>query len=163
MNTNLVFRFEPKVEDIENVRDIVKSTSFFQEHEIPVAVELVQERLEKGIESGYHFIFAEKDGRTIAYACYGEVPCTKGSYDLYWIATHIDYRGQGIGKILMKKVEYQIKSIGGRVIYIETSSKAQYEPTRKFYENYGCNTEAILKDFYDLNDSKHIYSIWLEK
>jgi ribosomal protein S18 acetylase RimI-like enzyme len=161
MSTNLVFRQEPTKADIDNIRDIVTSTGFFLPHEIPVAVELVEERLEKGIESGYHFIFAEIEGQTIAYACYGEIPCTKGSYDLYWIATHNNYRAKGIGKMLLAEVEKQIVNIGGRVIYIETSSKQQYEPTRKFYENYGCKTEAILKDFYDRNDHKYLYSIWL--
>lgn len=157
MQKDLVFRFDPTNADIENVREIVTSTNFFHDHEIPVAVELVEERLEKGLESGYHFIFADIDSKTIAYACYGEIPCTKGSYDLYWIATHNDYRGKGIGKTLMAEVERHIKSLGGRVIYIETSSKAHYEPTRKFYEDYGCVTEAVLKDFYDFGDDKIIY------
>ena len=161
MQQDLIFRYEPTMKDIDNVRDIITSTNFFQDHEIPVAVELVEERLEKGLESGYHFIFASIVGKTIAYACYGEIPCTKGSYDLYWIVTHNDYRGKGIGKELMAEVERQIKGIGGRVIYIETSSKAHYEPTRKFYENYGCVTEAVLKDFYDQGDHKYIYKLLL--
>ncbi len=147
------------MKDIDNVRDIITSTNFFQDHEIPVAVKLVEERLEKGLESGYHFIFASIVGKTIAYACYGEIPCTKGSYDLYWIVTHNDYRGKGIGKALMAEVEKQIMGSGGRVIYIETSSKPQYKPTRLFYENYGCVTEAVLKDFYDYGDDKIIYKI----
>jgi ribosomal protein S18 acetylase RimI-like enzyme len=157
MPKKLIFRYEPTVEDVESVKEIVISTNFFQDHEIPVAVELVQERLEKGLESGYRFIFASIEGKTIAYACYGEIPCTKGSYDLYWIVTHNDYRGKGIGKAIMAEVEKQIKCIGGRVIYIETSSKPQYKPTRQFYENYGCVTEAVLKDFYDYGDDKIIY------
>lgn len=161
MSHHISFRTDPTPKDIENVRGIVESTSFFQIHEIPVAVELVEERLAKGLESGYHFIFAEIEGKTIAYACYGEIPCTKGSYDLYWIATHNEHRGKGIGKKLMKEIENQIKSIGGRVIYIETSSKVQYEPTRKFYENYGCELEAVLKDFYNIGDDKCIYRLVL--
>jgi ribosomal protein S18 acetylase RimI-like enzyme len=161
MNINLVFRYDALTTDIQNVEEIIASTGFFLPHEIPVAIELVQERLDKGDGSGYEFIFVEIDGKTIAYACYGEIPCTKGSFDLYWIATHNDYRGLGIGKNLLAEVEKQIKQKGGRVIYIETSSKSLYEPTRKFYESYGCKTEAILKDFYDLNDSKYLYSIWL--
>ena len=161
MQQDLIFRYEPTMKDVESVKEIVTSTNFFQDHEIPVAVELVQERLEKGLESGYRFIFASIEGKTIAYACYGEIPCTKGSYDLYWIVTHNDYRGKGIGKELMAEVERQIKGIGGRVIYIETSSKAHYEPTRKFYENYGCVTEAVLKDFYDQGDHKYIYKLLL--
>jgi ribosomal protein S18 acetylase RimI-like enzyme len=159
MEHNINFRRQPTLGDIENVREIITSTKFFQPHEVPVAVELVEEGLEKGLSSGYHFLFAEIKGRTIAYACFGEIPCTKGSYDLYWIATHNDYRGKGIGKKLMAEVVKEIASIGGRAIYIETSSKPLYEPTRQFYEKYGCETEAILNDFYDKNDHKYIYSL----
>lgn len=155
----IVYRNEPQETDIENVREIITSTGFFYDHEIPVAVELVEERLQKGLDSGYFFIFAELDGKTIAYSCFGEIPCTKGSYDLYWIATHNDYRGKGIGKKLLAETVKAIAEVGGRSIYIETSSKKMYEPTRYFYENYGCTTEAILKDFYDTNDHKYIYKL----
>jgi ribosomal protein S18 acetylase RimI-like enzyme len=162
MSQQVKFRTEPILSDVENVSEIVTSTGFFLPHEVPVAVELVQERIEKGLDSGYHFIFAVVENRTVAYACFGEIPCTKGSYDLYWIVTHNDFRGMGIGKKLMVEVEKQIKALDGRVIYIETSSKPQYIPTRGFYENYGCKTEAILKDFYDVGDNKYLYSIWLK-
>ncbi|MDD3891005.1 MAG: GNAT family N-acetyltransferase, partial [Bacteroidales bacterium] len=112
-----------------------------------------------GLESGYHFIFVDIDGKTLAYACFGEIPCTKGSYDFYWLVTHKNYQGKGIGKLLMAEVQQQVKNFGGRVIYIETSSKPQYEPTRRFYENYGCELEAVLKDFYDIGDDKCIYRL----
>jgi hypothetical protein len=84
----ITFRTNVKFEDIEDVMEIVRSTGFFREDEILVARELVDERFHKGAESGYEFIFAEMDGKTIAYSCYGLIPCTLKSYDLYWIATH---------------------------------------------------------------------------
>ena len=161
MCTHLTFRTAPSPTDLESVRAIVVSTGFFQSHEVPVAVELVQERIDKGLESGYHFIFADFNGSTISYACFGEIACTKGSWDLYWIATHEQHRGKGVGKNLMAEVEKAIRAMGGRAIYIETSSKPMYEPTRRFYQNYGCTTEAILKDFYDTNDSKYIFRLSL--
>ena len=43
------------------------------------------ERLEKGAASGYEFVIAEDDSSMVGYACFGEIPCTVGSYDLYWI------------------------------------------------------------------------------
>ena len=54
------FRTEPKPDDIAAIRRIVASTGFFRPDEIAVAVELVEERLARGLEaSGYHFVFAE--------------------------------------------------------------------------------------------------------
>lgn len=159
MNSPITYRSEPTAADIENVREIVVSTGFFFDHEVEVAVELIEERLNKGLEeSGYYFLFAESNGQTVAYACYGTIACTVGSYDLYWIATHNDFRGKGIGKELLRQVEYNIKAMGGRAIYIETSAKTQYEPTQRFYDSCGYLREALLKDFYAENDDKIIFS-----
>ncbi len=82
---------------------------------------------------------------------------THSSYDIFWIATHNDMRGQGIGKILLLETEKRIASIGGHNIYLETASKPQYTPTRKFYENNGYFLEAQLKQFYADDDDKCIY------
>ena len=155
---NITFRTEPKPSDVEAVRDIVTSSGFFLEHEIPVAVELVQERLEKGIESGYLFVFAEIDNKPVAYACFGPIPCTINNFDLYWIAAHQSMRGRGIGSVLIKETEGAIRQMGGRYIYIETSGKAQYIPTRRFYDHNSYKLVATLKDYYDLDDDKVIYS-----
>lgn len=158
MKSNITLRFAPVASDPEMVREIVTSTGFFQDHEIPVAVELVEERLAKGEESGYFFVFADANGKTVSYACFGPIPCTIGSFDLYWIATHADYRGKGIGKDILLAVEREVAKMNGRRIYIETSSKPLYEPTRYFYLSNGYSIEATLKDFYDVNDHKVMFS-----
>ncbi len=44
----VVFREEVKPEDAENVRRIVESSGFFSPEEVQVAVELVEERLNRG-------------------------------------------------------------------------------------------------------------------
>jgi len=158
MEKNYKLRYAPIPGDVEAVRDIILSSGFFLEHEIPVALELVQEGIDKGKDSEYFFVFAQDGDRTISYTCYGTIACTKNSYDLYWIATHEDYRGKGVGSLVLKDTEKMIKSMGGRVIYIETSLKPQYVPTQGFYEKHGYFKEAVLKDFYDVNDHKIIYS-----
>jgi N-acetylglutamate synthase-like GNAT family acetyltransferase len=146
-----------KFEDIEDVTDIVRSTGFFREDEVLVARELVDERYHKGKESGYEFIFAEVDGRTIAYSCFGLIPCTLKSYDLYWIATHNDFRGKGIGRIILKKTEEAVIQTGGKTVYVETSSKEQYISTRVFYEKNNYILKARFEDFYDIGDDKCVY------
>lgn len=156
--SSIIYRTEPKQSDIEDVREIILSSGFFLEHEIPVALELVQERIEKGIASEYYFVFADINGKPVAYACFGPIPCTLGSFDLYWIATHGSYRGKGIGKQLIAEVEREVKLMGGRAVYIETAGKPQYVPTRKFYETCGYLDEARLKDYYADGDDKIMYS-----
>jgi ribosomal protein S18 acetylase RimI-like enzyme len=156
-NEQLIFRENVVADDAAAVRAIVASSGFFYDHEIEVAVELVDERLQKGLKSGYLFLFAEQDGHTVGYSCYGEIACTEGSYDLYWIAVHNDCRNQGIGKILLEKTEELIASLKGRVIWVETSGQEKYLPTRKFYLRFKYKEEAVLRGFYGPNDDKVIF------
>jgi ribosomal protein S18 acetylase RimI-like enzyme len=144
--------------DRDAVRRIVEATSFFRSDEVNVAVELVDEALAKGQEaSGYYFVFAEIDGEVAGYTCYGPVACTLGSYDLFWIAVDPKWQGQGIGQILLIEAEGQIVARGGRHIYIETSGRPQYTPTRAFYERCGYELAAVLTEFYDRGDDKVIW------
>ena len=143
--------------DRMNVANILKSTGFFKPHEIDVAIELIEENLKAGEGSGYRFNFIELEGKTVGYCCYGEIPVTIKNFDLYWIAVDNKYRGKGLGRILMEKTEADIRSFGGRGIYIETSNKEQYKPTMDFYTNSGYRQIALFEDFYDINDNKVVF------
>ncbi len=105
---HIVLRSEVHPGDPDTIRKIVQSTGFFREDEILVAVELAEERLQKGTASGYEFLFAEIAARPVAYSCYGMIPCTLHSFDLYWIVTHRDYMNRGIGKYLLQETEKAI-------------------------------------------------------
>ncbi len=158
----ITFRSETTIEDEKNVADILSSSGFFYQDEIDLAVELVTERLEKGPSSGYYFLFGEAGGHAIGYTCFGPIPATKFSYDLYWIAVHRDWRGKGMGKILLQKSEQQIRNLDGQRIYIETSGRELYAPTRAFYLTCGYREEAVFQDFYAPGDAKHVYLKILE-
>lgn len=157
LNVTPLVRHDVRIEDRDAVARIVTATGFFRDDEIAVAVELIDERLAKGEPSGYHFVFAEIDGSVAGYACFGQIPCTLWSYDLYWIAVDPAYQKHGLGRLLLQASEKQIHDQGGRRVYIETSGKPQYLPTRAFYERCGYHIDAELADFYGSGDSKIIY------
>jgi ribosomal protein S18 acetylase RimI-like enzyme len=118
---------------------------------------LVEARLTDGEASGYEFIFANSPEALAGYACYGAIPCTAAGFDLYWIAVDPDFQRQGLGRVLIEAVESQIAAKGGERIYIDTSGRDQYQPTRAFYERSGFYCEARLKDFYSPGDDRVIY------
>ncbi len=153
----LNFRHIITPHDAPVVRNMVRATGFFSDAEVAIAVELVDERLSKGAFSGYEFVFAEREGSVIGYACFGEIPCTLGSYDLYWIIVDPGVQREGVGQQLMHKVEFGVKQLGGRGIYIDTSGSLRYESTHRFYERCGYRCIAKLPDFYAVNDAKLIY------
>lgn len=144
--------------DAEAIEKITRETKFFTEEETLIARELVEERLVKGIKSGYLFNIMESENEIVAYSCFGEIPCSYISYDLYWIVVRNDLRGNGIGAYLLKKSEEYIKKLGGYQVYLDTSSKDQYLPTRNFYKKNGYQEAAIFKDFYDFKDDKIIFN-----
>jgi D-alanine-D-alanine ligase len=148
---------EPAPLDIERIRNLVEITGFFSPEEVDVAGELVAERIAKGPESGYEFVMADHYGRLVGYTCFGPIPCTFSSYDLYWIAVHPDFQGRGLGGRLIMETEKRIKALGGTRIYLDTSQRVQYSGTRRFYESCGYRLETVLKDFYAAGDGKAIY------
>ncbi|HVO40684.1 MAG TPA: GNAT family N-acetyltransferase [Spirochaetia bacterium] len=143
--------------DLRNVRAITESTGFFYPEEVETAVELVEDRLVKGPRCGYHFLFAEDEGRTVGYTSYGPIACTRTSYDLYWICVAGEARGKGLGTHLLEASERAIRALGGTRVYIETSMRQLYEPTRAFYVARGYSAVAVLDDFYAPGDAKVIY------
>jgi ribosomal protein S18 acetylase RimI-like enzyme len=158
MQDDILFRTFIHEDDLIIIRDILTSTESFYDEEIEIAILVAEEYLEIGeVKSGYSFILAEKENIPIAYACYGKAPCTKDSYDLYWLAVHEEYQGQGIGKQLIKRVEEIVADLSGSHIWIETSSKDKYVPTRRFYQKMGYKVVAELPNFYGKNDNKIIY------
>jgi GNAT superfamily N-acetyltransferase len=157
-HVSFTFREEVRAGDPARVREIAESTGFFSAAEVDIAVELIEARLAKGPASGYHFLFADDPaGVALGYTCYGEIACTVGSYDLYWIIVHRDCRSRGLGRQLMARTEELVTGLGGRGLYVETAGRHQYHPTRSFYLKNGYAVIATLKDFYSPGDDKVIF------
>jgi ribosomal protein S18 acetylase RimI-like enzyme len=153
----LTLRESVEAIDREAVRTLVAATDLFRPNEIDVAVELVDERLIRGEASGYHFVFAEDDGKPIGYVCYGPITVTLHGYDLYWIVVDPQQQGRGIGRKLLQAAEQRIFALGGRQIYIETSGQQIYQSTRGFYDRCGYELVATIPDFYAPGDDKLVY------
>ncbi len=147
--------------DRSRIEEIVNSSSNFNQEEVKTALELVDEALEKGEETGYIIKIIELTGSTpsvVGYACYGPTPLTQGVYDLYWIVIEPSLQGKGFGRHLVASVEQDVLRRGGRMLLIETSSQDSYTGTIRFYEKNGYQEIARVKDFYRIGDDKLIFS-----
>jgi D-alanine-D-alanine ligase len=153
----VAIRTDPGPGDPARVRALVEATGMFRAHEIPVAGELVTERLERGLASGYHFLFAEAGGELLGYACFGPIACTESAWDLYWIAVEPGRQGRGLGRRLLDLAERAVAGAGGTRVYIETSHGPAYAATRGFYERCGYALAAVLEDFYAPGDARATY------
>jgi ribosomal protein S18 acetylase RimI-like enzyme len=146
--------------DRSRIYEIVTAAGNFNDPEIATAMELVDEALEKGEKSSYIIVVAEMPvaAATVAgYACYGSTPLTEGVFDLYWIAVHPETQGRGVGRELIQHVEEDIRSRGGRMLLIETSSRDGYEATIGFYKRTNYELAARIKNFYRIGDDKLVF------
>jgi len=140
------------------VAEIIHSVGNFNQAEVDCALELVDIYLQNEQQRDYRVIVAEREGCGVAgYACWGPTPMTNGTYDLYWIATKPDMQGKGAGRALMAGVEEKVRQHEGRMLVIETSSKASYEDTVRFYRRLGYMETARIADFYDRGDDRLIF------
>jgi ribosomal protein S18 acetylase RimI-like enzyme len=99
-----------------------------------------------------------RDGDLAGYVCYGATPGTDRTYDLYWIAVHPEYQGNGGGSRLLDEVERRLQDREARLLVVETSSRNDYAATRRFYEHRGYREHARLRDFYAPGDDRVIYA-----
>ncbi len=148
-----------QVKDIDpsRIQQLTTKTGFFSKEEINVATEVATERLMRGIESGYEFILAEMDGKLVGYSCFGRVPTTLDRYDLYWLAVDPDLQGQGLGKTLLDYTEDAISKLHGKLLFVDTSGREQYEPTHAFYKHNGYQLVATVPAYYRDDDDKLIF------
>jgi GNAT superfamily N-acetyltransferase len=146
-------------EDKLFIEDILKSTGFFYDFEIEIALGLVDDTLIYGAEEcGYHWLKLSDEDGLIAFAQYVKESFSVHSWNLYWIAVHQNSRHRKLGSVLLKAVEDDIRNNGGRILWLDTSGRPLYAPTEKFYIKNGYTLQASLKDFYAPGDPKQIYS-----
>lgn len=96
--------------------------------------------------------------RLVGFAAFGPVPCTLATWDLYWIAVDPAQQGTGIGRQLMAHCERTIVAEGGRLVVVETSSRADYAPTRAFYRRLGYEDRAAIPEYYAPGDGLIVFT-----
>jgi ribosomal protein S18 acetylase RimI-like enzyme len=151
------------------IREILDATSVFHNDEVSVALELFDETFSVGPArapydpgdgvANYEFVGSfSRDGQLVGYVCYGSTPGTDRVYDLYWIATHPAFQGSGVGTSLLDEVERRLRQREARMLVVETSARADYASTRRFYEVRGYSAAATVTDFYAPGDHRVIYA-----
>jgi D-alanine-D-alanine ligase len=139
----------------DRIEEISRAVAVFRADEIPVALEVFD-----GAVAGspdYLARGAVLDGRLVGWICWGPTPCTLGTFDLYWMAVDPAAQGTGVGSALITDMEQRLAGVG-RLIVVETAGRADYAPTRAFYEARGYRVAAVIPDFYAPGDAQVIYA-----
>jgi ribosomal protein S18 acetylase RimI-like enzyme len=145
--------------DRPTVLALIEATDFFRPDEIQVAAELIDAYLDQPDQRDYGVVVVtDEHGAVAGYMTYGPTPLTLGTFDLYWMAVDPKAQGQGYGRALVEWLERYARREGGRLLVIETSSTAKYEPTRRFYLGLKYTEVARIPDFYGPGDDRVIYT-----
>jgi ribosomal protein S18 acetylase RimI-like enzyme len=136
------------------LREILDATAVFRPDEVMVALELFDEAL----SGDYEFLGGFENDDLVAYACFGATPGTDRTFDLYWIAVHPSAQRHGSGSRLLSEVEQCLRARGARLLVAETSSRPDYDATRRFYEVRGYEEVARMRDYYAVGDDRVIYT-----
>ncbi len=160
--------------DIPRILDITRATGVFREEELAIADEVIHDAITPAGPSGglpverggmaaekehrsYYALGAEANGELAGWICWGKTPCTEGTWDLYWLAVDPGaYRG-GVASALVAEMERRLQG-AARLISVDTSGRADYAPTRAFYEARGYKAVARVPDFYAPDDDQVIFT-----
>jgi len=149
------------------LESLLRATAVFSDPEIAVGLEVFD-----ADDPDYRFVAAYATGTApargaasdardardalLGYACFGPTPGTDRGFDLYWIAVHPSAQRTGVGSALLGAAETAMVAERARLIVIETSSRADYAPTRAFYLRHGYAEVARVAGYYAAGDDRVI-------
>ena len=154
----------PSPSDRAQLIDILSQGAGFRSEEVECAIELLDAALgpadptaEKDSYEARVAVEDDAPDRLLGYACFGLTPMTEATYDLYWLVVGHAARGRGIGAALVEDLVALLKTRGGRIIRVETSSLEGQGGARRFYEKTGFTLAGAIADFYRDGDDLLVF------
>jgi ribosomal protein S18 acetylase RimI-like enzyme len=144
--------------DTDALAALTAGTGFFKPLELDALREVLDDYHAGNAELGHRCFVWDEAGAPVGYVYHAPAPMTDRTWYLYWIAVDVARQGRGLGGELLAFVERDVREQDGRLLLIETSSTAHYEPTRRFYRKYGYDQPATVPDFYGDGDGMVVYS-----
>jgi GNAT superfamily N-acetyltransferase len=134
--------------------DMASCTYMFHSEEVQLLSDIFFEHNRSPQTSCYKFLILEAQNRdstnsVIGFTCFGHIHGTENRYTLYWIVVDRAEQAKGYGSALLSTTEKIVRSVGGRRLYLETSSKQGYVQTRKFYQSNGYYEDAHVSQYYN--------------
>ncbi len=144
-------------DDKQSVLDLVRATKNFSDDEVAIAEELIDICVDQPDQKDYYAYVNILDGRVAGFLLLGPTPATTGTYDMYWIAVHPDFQGQGIAQALDTFAVAFVRERNGYLIIAETSSQPSYERTRGFYTKQDYQLMSRIPDYYKPGDDLMVF------
>ena len=149
--------------DRPEIERILRGVGVFREIEVAIGLEIIDETLDPGPSTDYRWLIAEVEGKVAGFACFGPVPLTEGTFDLYWIAVGPDSQGSPVASRLDDAVTAAVREAGGRWLLAETSGTPEYGRAHRFYAKQGYRLLSRIADFYRFGDDRLLFGKRLDR
>jgi ribosomal protein S18 acetylase RimI-like enzyme len=143
-------------DDTPAVMALADATGLFPPDGLVFLRQLLADSLGETEPTDPFWLTDEDDGPVGVAYCEPE-RLAEGTWNLQLIAIHPERQGEGRGTQLLQAVEQALKQRSGRLMLVETSGLPELAGTRAFYEKYGFEAEACIRDFYALGDDKVVF------
>jgi ribosomal protein S18 acetylase RimI-like enzyme len=144
-------------DDTPQLLELATATGVFKPLEIQALREVLDDYHATNRATGHLAVTCEQDGSAIGFAYYAPAAMADRTWYLYWIAVRPHLQARGVGTVLLRHAEEDIRHRQGRLFLIETSSLPHYDLTRRFYLKHGYEQEAVLRDFYADGDNMVVF------
>lgn len=144
--------------DTQPLVALAAKTDVFKPLELVALEEVLCDYFATNKALGHRSISFVVEGKIQGFAYFAPAAMTDRTWYLWWIAVTTDVQTRGIGSQMIAHVEQEIREQRGRVLLVETSSLAHYEPARKFYAKHGYAQEATLRGYYAAGDDMVVFS-----
>lgn len=143
-------------EDTAAVVDLAVAAEMFSADDAWIVEGMLADYFETNKEHG-HVCVIDDEGGPLGVAYYQPKTAADRVWDLTMIAVRPVHQGQGRGAAMLRRVEEDLRSGGGRLLLVETSASAQYDRTRAFYAKCGYEEEARIRDYWAEGDDLVVF------
>jgi len=98
------------------------------------------------------------DGDPVGVAYCISEPVSVGTWNMLMLWVEDGLEEKGVGLALVSRIERELLEMGARLLVVETSGTGDFDFARSFYEQSGFQLEATIRDFFDIDDDKMIYT-----
>jgi ribosomal protein S18 acetylase RimI-like enzyme len=139
---------------------LAAATGIFQPQEAEALLGGVLDEFHAGrLGEGHQVrVWAEPTGDPSGWVYFAPTPKADRVWDLWWIGVAPQRQKVGVGTRLLRAVEDHVRTAGGRLLVVETSSRQAFDPVRRFYRDRGYTECGTVPDFYGEGDGKVIFA-----
>jgi GNAT superfamily N-acetyltransferase len=144
--------------DTPSLVEIARGTGMFRAIELEALLEVLDDF--HALEPGHaHKAYTlSMDDEPVGLVYYAPAAMTDRTWYLWWIIVAKPLQGQGFGASLLRFAEEDVRAQGGRLLLVETSSIALYEPTRAFYLAQRYDQPCMIPDYYADGDGMVVFA-----